>query len=97
LWKEALKEWNMLRPQQVDEWQAEAEKRGKDAGRKEGLDIGFVLGAYRMLCKKGASAEQARQEVIAEFGPEAAAILDQTNTTPRTTPKGPNEKQHPYY
>jgi hypothetical protein len=54
----------MLRSEQVDEWPAEAEQRG------------LILGADRMAYKKSSSAEQARQEVIAEFGPVVAAILD---------------------
>jgi hypothetical protein len=78
LWENALEEWNMQRSTIVDKWQAEAEKRGEDRGIQKGL----VLGAYRMLCKKGASAEQARIEVIAEFGPDAAAILDRALAAP---------------
>jgi hypothetical protein len=73
LWKAALKEWNMLRSEQVDEWQAEAEKRGEKRGKDEGL----VLGAYRMVLALSQTPDQARQLVVSKYGPQAAAILDQ--------------------
>jgi hypothetical protein len=64
LWKTELKEWNMLRSKQVDEWQAEAR------------DEGQILGAYRMALDFGQTAEQARARVLALFGAQATPVLD---------------------
>jgi hypothetical protein len=38
-WKEALKEWNMKKSQQVLEWQAEGEARGEARGELQGLRV----------------------------------------------------------
>jgi hypothetical protein len=48
-WKEALEGWNVEQSQQVLEWQAIAEQRGREAGRVEGKAAGKAEDIVRLL------------------------------------------------
>jgi hypothetical protein len=52
VWKEALKEWNMIESQQVLEWMAQGEAKGKAEGIAQGMARGEANAIVRMLAKR---------------------------------------------
>jgi hypothetical protein len=76
LWVARLKEWNVVRSEQANEWRAEGRKEGHDAGLKTGLDRGKLLGAYEFALENGHTVEQTRAFISQKYGPQALAQLD---------------------
>lgn len=52
VWKEALKEWNMIESQQVLEWMAQGEAKGKAEGMVQGEARGEANAVLRLLAKR---------------------------------------------
>jgi hypothetical protein len=73
VWKSELKEWNMLRSEQVDEWQADARREVEEKA---------ILVLYQTVCELGHASEQARQTVVKKFGANATVILDRLLAQP---------------
>jgi hypothetical protein len=61
-WKQALKEWNMIQSQQVLEWQAEAQVKGRAEGRAEAL-LDMLEAKFGGVPKELASAIRATTDV----------------------------------
>ena len=48
IWKQALKEWNVIRSKIVDEWRAEGEAKGRTEGRTTTI-VAFLEARYKSI------------------------------------------------
>ena len=64
LWKEALKEWNMVESLQVLEWMAQGEARGEERGEARGEARGETNSLLRLLEKRFAPLPSEFQQLI---------------------------------
>jgi flagellar biosynthesis/type III secretory pathway protein FliH len=78
-WQQALEGWNVEQSQQVLEWQAEAEKRGKIQGKEEGKVEGKAEGKADMVVRilKRRFAAEMTEDLAAKIrATHDASVLD---------------------